>query len=297
MRQDAFGTVQTLAHGLRGILAPNPGPMTHWGTNTFIVGERDVAVVDPGPEDAAHLAAILAAVGTNNVSHIIVTHAHLDHAPLARTLSARTGAPVLGFGPAIAGRSPTMERLAAQGLAGGGEGVDHAFRPDHTLGEGDRVTGEGWHLDVLHTPGHFAGHLALRWNDIVLSGDHVMDWSSSLVSPPDGDLSDFMATSRRLRSLTGTTFYPAHGGPLTDPVDRLDWLIAHRTSREHAILNALTATPQGIPAITRAVYTETPAAMQPAAERNVFAHLIDLTERNLVAATPALGFSAMFRLT
>lgn len=289
------GIVQDLAPGLRGILAPNPGPMTHWGTNTFLVGERDIAIVDPGPDSKDHLKAILSAAGGARITHILVTHAHLDHSPLARRLAAQTGAPVLGFGRADAGRKPAMERLVAQGLVGGGEGVDIDFCPDRTVAEGDRVTGADWDLDVLRTPGHFAGHLAFRFGDLLLSGDHVMDWSSSLVSPPDGDLADFMATSRRLRDLTGVTFYPAHGGPILDPAERLGWLIAHREAREAAILNALGPDPIAIPALTRTVYVDIPAAMLPAAERNVFAHLIDLFERNLVIATPALGLSAGYR--
>ncbi|MGR3512733.1 MAG: MBL fold metallo-hydrolase [Paracoccaceae bacterium] len=296
MRQEAAGTVQDLAPGLRGVIAPNPGPMTHWGTNTFIVGDAQVAIIDPGPEDASHLAALLQATEGAEVSHILVTHAHLDHSPLAARLSRETGAPVLAFGPPDAGQRPIMRALVAGGLTGGGEGVDTTFVPDAQLAEGDRISGSDWHLDVLHTPGHFAGHLAFRWDDIVLSGDHVMDWSSSLVSPPDGDLGAFMTTSARLKDLTGTVFYPAHGGALTDPVGRLEWLMAHRRSREEAICNALSQRPHEVAEITRSVYTDIPVAMLPAAERNVFAHLIDLVERNRVEALPQLELGARFKL-
>ena len=296
MQQTAPGVVQDLAPGLRGLIAPNPGPMTHWGTNTFLVGDAELAVIDPGPNDPAHLEAILKAVGTSTVTHILVTHAHLDHSPLAHRLAAATGSPVLAFGPSEAGLRPVMRALVEEGLAGGGEGVDRAFRPDDVLREGDVVSGDGWQLDVMHTPGHFAGHLAFRWNDIVLSGDHVMDWSSSLVSPPDGNLTDFMATSHRLKALKGTKFYPSHGGALTDPADRLGWLISHREARETAILNALSNEPRDIAEITRAVYTDIPVAMLPAAERNVFAHLIDLVERSKVQAEPRLGRTAKYRL-
>jgi glyoxylase-like metal-dependent hydrolase (beta-lactamase superfamily II) len=295
MRQDEAGKVQELAPGLRGLIAPNPGPMTHWGTNTFIVGEGSVAVVDPGPSSAAHLEAILSAVQGEQVSHILVTHAHLDHSPLATELKARTGAPVLAFGGPEDGRSATMAQLARDGLAGGGEGVDLSFRPDTALSDGETVDGEGWMLEVLHTPGHFASHVAFRFGDALLSGDHVMDWSSSLVSPPDGDLRSFMETSRRLRDLDGLTFFPSHGGALHDPAGRLGWLIAHREAREVSILNALSRQPQGIAAIAQAVYHDVPAAMRPAAERNVFAHLIDLVERNLVVATPELSQTASYR--
>ena len=144
MRQDEAGKVLDLAPGLRGLIAPNPGPMTHWGTNTFLIGEREIAIVDPGPVDAAHLDAILAAVRDATVTHILVTHAHLDHSPLAAELSQRTGAPVYAFGDAAAGRSETMARLAAEGLAGGGEGVDTGFTPDISLRDGQPESNQLW---------------------------------------------------------------------------------------------------------------------------------------------------------
>ena len=267
MRQDEAGKVQALAPGLRGLIAPNPGPMTHWGTNTFIIGEGSVAIVDPGPDNAAHLDAILRAVSGEMVTHILVTHAHLDHSPLAKVLSVQTGAPILAFGSVDDGRSETMRRLALDGLAGGGEGVDTSFAPDIRLSDKATVDGEDWSLEVLHTPGHFASHIAFRFGDALLSGDHVMDWSSSLVSPPDGDLRSFMDTSRRLRDIEGLTFFPSHGGALDDPSGRLGWLIAHREGREAEILNALSHQPRSIEAVTASVYHDVPAAMRPAASR------------------------------
>lgn len=296
MKQRDTGEVQEIAPGVRGLIAPNPGPMTHWGTNTFLLGEREVAVIDPGPDHPDHHAAILAAVGTAKVTHILVTHAHLDHSPLARRLAAETGASVQAFGTAEAGRSAVMQDLEASGLVGGGEGVDLTFAPDQCLSEGDRIESEDWQVDVLHTPGHFAGHLAFRSGDLIFSGDHVMDWSSSLVSPPDGDLTAFMETSRRLSSLDGVTFLPAHGGAIRDPRERLGWLIRHRETREAAILNTLGPRARSVAAITETVYTDIPQAMLPAAERNVFAHLIDLVERKLVRAEPRLALDAGFRL-
>ncbi len=292
MQQRDAGEIQDLAPGLRGLVAPNPGPMTHWGTNTFLVGEDEIAVIDPGPDSPAHLAAILDAARGRPITHILVTHAHLDHSPGARALAKAAGAPVLGFGPPEAGRRPVMRALAEAGLSGGGEGVDAGFAPDRTLGEGDVIEGAGWRIEALHTPGHFAGHLAFRWEDHLFSGDHVMDWASSLVSPPDGDLTAFMETSRRLSSLDGLTFHPGHGGAIVDPRERIGWLIAHREAREAAILSALGPGPRDIPELARAVYADTPAAMLPAAERNLFAHLIDLVGRNLARAVPELSLHA-----
>ena len=291
------GKVQNIATGLRCVLAPNPGPMTHWGTNTFILGEGDVAVIDPGPADAAHFQALINATHGERVTHILVTHAHRDHSPLASRLAEITGAPVIGFGPPHAGRSATMARLVESGLAGGGEGVDAGFAPDTTVSDGDRIEGAGWAVDVLHTPGHFAGHLAFDFGDGVISGDHVMDWSSSLVSPPDGDIAAFMATSERLRDLGASRLFPGHGSAIDAPSERLNWLIAHRRAREAAILNALGPRPVPIETITARVYTDTATGMLPAAARNVFAHLIDLVDRNLATATPQLSPDAQFSAT
>jgi len=296
MTHPAPGRSVRIADGLRRVLAPNAGPMTYWGTNSFILGEGRVAVVDPGPASEPHLEALLAATRGETVTHILVTHAHADHSPLARELARRTGAPVMGFGPPEAGRSAVMAGLAAAGLAGGGEGVDAGFRPNVALADGDVVTGEGWSVEVVHTPGHFAGHLAFDFGSGLLTGDHVMDWSSTLVSPPDGEVGAFLASSRRLLALAEKPFHPAHGGALAEPAERLDWLIRHRADREAAILNALGQSPQDTSRIARTVYTDLPAAMLPAAERNVFAHLVDLHERSIVDALPCLSPSAYFRL-
>ncbi len=283
--------------GIRMVLAPNAGPMTHWGTNSYIVGEGEVAIIDPGPECNSHLQALLDATAGETITHILVTHAHLDHSELARSLSQATGAPVLGFGPANAGQSAIMAALAVGGLSGGGEGVHEDFLPDEYLIDGDHVHGCGWSLKVLHTPGHFAGHLAFALGDRMITGDHVMSWSSSLVSPPDGDIQAFLGTSERLIDYEPSRLYPAHGAPIDDPGDRLSWLINHRKSRETSILEALGPIPKKIGSITAQVYTDIAPEMLPAAERNVFAHLVDLWERNIVTAEPSLSTDAGFLLT
>lgn len=292
------GLAETLQDGVRRIVAPNPSPMTWRGTNTYLVGHADLAVIDPGPDIPAHLDAILAAVGPGQrITQIVVTHAHVDHSPLARPMAATTGAPVLAFGDAHAGRSPVMEGLAKAGLAGGGEGVDTVFSPDRCLADGDEVQGEGWSLRVVHTPGHMGNHIALAVGGALFTADHVMGWASSLVSPPDGDLTDFMASCRRLRAQDWHVFYPGHGAPVTDPGGRLDWLIAHREGREAEILTALSRGPSTARALAQAIYTDTPPALLGAAERNVFAHLVDLTGRGRVHPSPALSAGAVFALT
>lgn len=290
------GRPETLDDGVRRLLAPNPGPMTHWGTNTYIIGEGRVAIIDPGPNDPRHLESILAATAGETITHILVTHAHADHSALARPLAERTGAALLGFGPPEAGRHPIMRRLSADGLAGGGEGVDRAFVPDRPIGESDVLTGEGWRLHVLHTPGHFAGHLAFRLGDLLFSGDHVMDWASTVISPPDGNLSDFMSTSRRLCEAGLARLHTGHGAPIDDPADRLAWLIEHRERREAEILDLLSKGSMTPEQIARLIYTDIPHRMLPAARRNVLAHLIDLVQRNVVTAEPRLALDAMFSL-
>ncbi|MDE3081267.1 MAG: MBL fold metallo-hydrolase [Paracoccaceae bacterium] len=281
------GKVERLAPGLRRVLAPNPSPMTLHGTNTFLIGEGRVAVIDPGPASAAHLDAILAALSPGEtISHILVTHSHLDHSPLARPLAERTGAPVLAHGDSTAGRSAAMTALAARATVGGGEGVDTGFAPDDTLADGAEIEGDGWTLTALWTPGHFGNHLSFAWEDAIFCGDLVMGWSSSLVSPPDGDMGDYMASLARLKAAGAGILHPAHGAPVTNPSRRIADLAAHRRRRENQILAALDAGPLTPADLARRIYTETPPALLPAAERNVLAHLIDLTSRKHVHAVP-----------
>ncbi|NSY38117.1 MBL fold metallo-hydrolase [Leisingera sp. ANG59] len=292
------GLAEVLEPGLRRILAPNPSPMTYRGTNTYVLGTGGLAVIDPGPDSDTHLKAILAAVQPGQqITHIIVTHSHLDHSPLARGLSQATGAPVYAFGGPQAGRSEVMSGLAADGLAGGGEGIDREFSPDVTVADGEVISGSGWELEVIHTPGHLGNHIALAWKDACFTADHVMGWASSLVSPPDGDLTDFMASCRRLRQRDWRIFHAGHGAPISDPARRLDWLIAHRESREAAILAALAQAPATARSLAEQIYTDTPPALLKAAERNVFAHLVDLTGRGRTAPQSPLSASSVFALS
>lgn len=289
------GQAEEVAPRVRRILAPNPSPMTLHGTNTYLVGTTDLAVIDPGPDNSHHLEAILAAVGAGQrISHILVTHAHVDHSPLAARLSQATAAPVLAYGDAQAGRSAVMQSLAAQGLAGGGEGVDAGFRPDITLPDGGGVTGEGWQITAIWTPGHFGNHLCFALDDILFTGDLVMGWASSLVSPPDGDLTDFMASCARLQERDDRIYLPGHGAPVIEPAARVRRLIAHRTMREAAILDVLTHEPADAATLAARIYTDTPAALLPAAARNVFAHLVDLTQKKLISSENTLSWSARF---
>jgi glyoxylase-like metal-dependent hydrolase (beta-lactamase superfamily II) len=268
--------------GLRRVRAGNASAMTFTGTNSYLVGRGTVALIDPGPDDPAHLAAILAALDPGErIAAILVTHAHLDHSALAPAAARATGAPVLAYGDATAGRTAGGPDL------GGGEGVDAGFRPDRTLADGEALAVGDEALVALHTPGHFGNHLSFLWRDRVFSGDLAMGWASTLISPPDGDLSAFLASAARLRELDSAALMPGHGDPVADPAARLEWLIAHRLARSAAILDALARGPATIPALTRAIYTDTPPALLPAAQRNVLAHLLHLERDSAVAADPA----------
>ena len=273
------GVVQHLEPGLRMVLAPNPSPMTHWGTNTYLLGAGEVTVIDPGPADDRHLAALLAALEPGErITQILVTHAHLDHSPLARPLASATGAEILAFGGATSGRSPRMAALA--GL-GGGEGLDHTFQPDRLLRDGDQILGADWALTTLHTPGHLGGHLCFAWGETLFCGDHVMGWAPSLVSPPDGDMTDYMASLDRIAQGGWRRGYAAHGAPLPDLPARIAEITAHRRSREAAILAALTDSPD-LTTLQHRVYAELAPALQPAARRNLLAHLVDLAHRKKI---------------
>ncbi|MBR9764172.1 MAG: MBL fold metallo-hydrolase [Rhodobacteraceae bacterium] len=292
------GRAEEVAPGVRRILAPNPSPFTGPGTNTYLVGQTALAVIDPGPDMAIHLQAILKALRPGqHISHILVTHAHADHAPLARALSQGTGAPVLAYGDALAGRSAVMTRLALSGELGGGEGTDRLFRPDRLLADGDVLHGEDWSLRALWTPGHFGNHLCFVLDDVIFTGDLVMGWSSSLVSPPDGDLTDFMASCRRLRALPARLYLPGHGAPVTTPLARLDWLIRHRDRREASLLQALAHGPATADDLARRVYTDIAPGLLPAASRNVLAHLIDLMGKSLIETEENLTAESRFHLS
>ena len=285
-----------LERGLIRLVAPNPSPMTLHGTNTYLVGQKSIAVIDPGPELAGHLEAIVAALPDGaRISHILVTHSHLDHSALAARLSARTGARIYAFGDSRAGQTARLAALAAFGTLGGGEGADPKFRPDHLLPDGGVVASEEWQISAIHTPGHFGNHMCFAWQDVLFTGDHVMGWASSLISPPDGDLAAYRASLSRLTLRTDRRLYPGHGDPVDHPADRLAFLLRHRAEREAKVLAALGPLFVPVPVLLAQAYDDTPVALHPAASRNLLAHLIDLTDRNLAEPDRSPGPDAWFR--
>ncbi len=290
------GVVEWVAPLVRRIVAPNPSAMTGPGTNSYLLGcGDDLILVDPGPLIDCHITALLASLDIGErIAKIIVTHPHLDHSAAAPRVSALTKAPILAYGDATSGRSAIMQRLAHAGMAGGGEGVDYHFRPTVTVADGEQISAGSTTARIIHTPGHMGSHICLALGDVILSGDHVMAWASSLISPPDGDMGAYMASLDRLAAVQWSLMLPGHGAAIPDVATRLAALKAHRLAREASILSVLSRGPATPETLTLQLYTDTPTALIPAASRNVLAHLIDLTERNRVRSQDPPGPQTIF---
>lgn len=280
---------------IRCLVAPNPSAMTGPGTNTFLLGSGEVVVIDPGPDDPAHLRAIVGALDPGEqIAAILVTHPHLDHSALAPALARATAAGVFGFGAPGSGWDARMRALAALD-PGGGEGRDTGFRPDRRLKGGEVLRLGEVTLQVLATPGHMAEHLAFGWGRTLFVGDLVMAWAPSLVSLPDGDMGDYLASLARVAAGPWRRLLPAHGAPITAPRTRIAEVIAHRQAREAQILAALRAGPATLAAIVARVYPDIAPGLCEAARRSALAHLVDLAGRGLVAAAPRPAPDAVFR--
>ncbi len=286
-------TVEEVAPGLRRILADNPGPFTFKGTVTYIVGRGEVAVIDPGPDDARHFAAISEAVRGETVTHILVTHTHRDHSPGVPRLKAATGATVYAEGPHRPAR-PLHTGETARLDAGG----DQAFRPDVTLADGAIVQGRGFTFEAVATPGHTANHMAYAWKeaDLLFSGDHVMGWSTTIVAPPDGAMSDYMASLAKLAGRPEQIYFPGHGSAIRQAPRFVEHLIRHRHAREASILHRLEKGAADIPTIVRAVYIGLDPRLTGAAGLSVLAHMEELVVRGVVATDGAPAIGSTYRL-
>ena len=279
-----YGEAEQLSPLIRRVLAPNPSPFTFHGTGTYLVGRGEVAVIDPGPAQPAHLAALERALAGERVTHIVVTHTHSDHSPAAAPLRAATGAPCCAYAPHGAGKREAG--IAVE------EGGDMDFVPDVVLRDGDTLAGEGWTLEALYTPGHTSNHLcfALREEAALFSGDHVMGWSTTVIVPPDGDMAQYLASLERLRRRAERRYYPTHGNPITDPVTFLARLIEHRHARERQLLACLERGLTTIAEMVPVVYSAVDARLHPAAAMSVLAHLEHLvaTDRARCDGPPRL---------
>ncbi|NKQ89972.1 MBL fold metallo-hydrolase [Rhizobium ruizarguesonis] len=291
--EPAYGQAVPVVSGVERVTVNNPGPFTFFGTNSYIVGSSSVAVIDPGPEDEAHFQALMAALGGRAVTHIVVSHTHRDHSPLARRLQAATGAVTVGQGPHRPARP-----LRDGEINPFSESSDLSFVPNITLSDGQTLLGDGWALSAVLTPGHTANHaaFALDGRDILFSGDHVMAWSTSIVAPPDGSMADYMESLDRLIAREDRLLLPGHGGPVTEPSTFLRALKAHRLRREQAVLALVQAGDTQIAEMVKVIYRDTDPKLHGAAALSVLAHIEDLLERGEIAADGPPSLAATYRL-
>jgi glyoxylase-like metal-dependent hydrolase (beta-lactamase superfamily II) len=284
-----YGTADQVSPLIRRVVANNPGPFTYLGTGTYIVGRGEVAVIDPGPDLPDHLAAILKAVEGEKVSHILVTHHHADHSPLARPLAAATGAPVYGCAVAKAPPAETEVRLEA--------GYDD-FTPDVTVCGGASLSGPGWTLEAIPTPGHTSNHICygLAEENALFSGDHIMGWSTTVITPPDGDMGDYLASLELIAARGFATLWPTHGPPVREVTPFIDAYIAHRRGREAQILARLAAGETSIKAMVPTLYAAVDERLWPAAAHSVLAHMIELVRTGRVESDGEPGMESRYRL-
>ena len=267
-----YAMLERLEPGIGRVLARNPSAFTFTGTQTYLVGEEEVAVIDPGPANATHLDALEAAIAGRRVVAILCTHTHRDHSPASRPLADRTGAPIVGCAPLV---------IEGTGLEAG---FDPDYVPDRVLGDDESTSVDGRELIAVATPGHTSNHLCFAYGDALFSGDHVMGWSTTVVVPPDGDMADYMASLDKLRQRGDRILYPAHGPAVTNPSQYLRHLIGHRMQREKQILRIVGEGPRAVPDIVALAYPGLDPRLVLAAGASVTAHLVDLERRGLVEA-------------
>jgi glyoxylase-like metal-dependent hydrolase (beta-lactamase superfamily II) len=270
-----YGELVKVTPLISRVVAHNPGPFTFAGTGVYIVGKNDVAVIDPGPDMPEHVEALKRALAGKRVTHILVTHTHADHSPAAKPLKQWSGAKTYAFGPHGSGKDegPKVE-------AGG----DMEFAPDVRVKDGDVLQGNGFTFECVHTPGHTSNHIcyALKEERALFTGDHIMGWSTTVVTPPDGDMAQYMDSVRKLEARNDRTLYPTHGAPVTDPKPFLAAYLEHRIERENQVLACIRDGLDTIPAMVARMYAAVDKGLHPAAARSVEAHLIKLERERRV---------------
>jgi glyoxylase-like metal-dependent hydrolase (beta-lactamase superfamily II) len=291
--EPAHGEAVAVAPGVVRLTVNNPSPFTFHGTNSYIVGRDTLAIIDPGPEDEAHFQALIKAAAGRPVSHILVSHTHRDHSPLARRLRQATGAAIVAEGPHRPARPlRTGETNPLDASA------DTELLPDLELADGQAISGDGWTLEGVFTPGHTANHMcfSLQGTGILFSADHVMAWSTSIVAPPDGAMSDYMASLDKLLGRSDRLYLPGHGGPVASPAQFVRGLKAHRKMRERAIIERLRAGDRTIPEMVKTIYRNTDPRLHGAAALSVLAHIEDLVGRGEAAAEGEIAIDSSYRL-
>jgi glyoxylase-like metal-dependent hydrolase (beta-lactamase superfamily II) len=289
--QFEYGACDQVSPLIRRVVADNPGPFTFKGTGTYIVGRGEVAVIDPGPDLPEHLDAILKAVAGERVTHILITHHHSDHSPLAGPLKAATGATI--YGCAVAGHE-----VEDTGEVKMEAGHDHDFRPDVSLCGGGEVSGPGWTMEAIPTPGHTSNHLcyALRQENACFTGDHIMGWSTTVITPPDGDMTDYLASLNAIRARNFTTLWPTHGPPIREVTPFIDAYLEHRQERIDQILNALKAGPGRVNDLVPRLYADVDPRLWPAAARSMLAGIIHLVRQGKITTDGEPGPESEYRL-
>lgn len=288
-----YGEAETMSPLVTRVLCKNPSPYTYTGTGTYIVGSGEkLAVIDPGPNMTAHGEALLRAIGDKTVSHILVTHTHMDHSPLSAWLKEKTGAPIFAFGAHGAGRKAGLEGEEVEA------GADKSFSPDHLLKDGDELRGDGWTLNVLHTPGHTANHVCfhLKEENTLFVGDHIMGWATTVISPPDGDMTQYLESLRKVVELAPEKLVPTHGPWVENPRRFVRAIITHRRMRENQIVRRLEKEPLTIDMMVADMYKDVDPRLHAAAARSVLAHLIALLDAGRVDAGGPPGLGATWSL-
>ena len=291
----AYGVAADLAPGVRRLVARNPGPLTFKGTNTYLVGKREIAVIDPGPDDPMHRRTIIAAAGPGKITHILLTHTHRDHSAGVAALKAETGAITCGYGGQDERRTAANRHAEARAF------LEAGFVPDHKLGDNEVLRGHDWELAALHTPGHAPDHLcfALAGTGVLFSGDHVMGWNTTVIAPPEGRMSDYLASLQRLLegdAAKATLFLAGHGEAIKEPQRMVRAYLMHRQMRESMIFEAVKDGLGKVGDITDRVYRGLAPGLLSAAKLSVLAHLEHLFERGLVSCDGAPSLHQTFRL-
>lgn len=281
-----YGEAVRVSPRVRRLIAENPGPFTYLGTGVYIIGEGEVTVIDPGPMIEQHFEALKSALEGERITHVLVTHSHMDHSPLAHPLAKWAGCQVYAAGAAI----PTESEVRMEA------GDDLRFKPDITVKDGDIFTGPNWTVEAITTPGHTSNHVcyALREENALFSGDHVMGWSTTVISPPDGHMGDYFASLEKIRKRGFSTIWPTHGPPVTNVAPFLDSYIAHRKAREQAILERLRAGDTLIPDMVKVIYKDVDKRLHPAACHSVLAHIIHLVETGKVSADGPFNLATQY---
>ena len=285
-----YGVIETIEPGIRRITANNPGPFTFRGTGTYILGYGRVAIIDPGPDLSEHVDALIGGLGSERISHILVTHTHNDHSPAAKELKARVSAPTYGFGPHGSGKI----KKEAQVEAGG----DMDFIPDEIIKDGSIIEGDDWAVSCLHTPWHTSNHTCFSWDSrkILFPGDQVMGWSTSIVSPPDGDMGDYMRSLEKLLLRDDDVYYPAHGPEIRDPKQMVRDFITHRREREDKILACLQSGGKTVKEMVPEVYSDISQELYAAAARSLFATVIYLVEQEKIIPSDSMTIESHYQM-